>query len=412
MNTGKSKWILLLLLCCSIAYGSCGTEVTTDRSAKKNEVNEKDSITSTSLVNDTPFLVKNSARHEIQKNLKQDTLIPIQDNPYRLKKNTEANFIKRHKIDAFEVPIHLTGAFAWSSEQIQKTIYKEGNRSPLLIKELYPGVLYYSKWVQHHPSSKNRSRETDKLEYYDEKGQLLKTYAVDDNNPYLQKYPDLVNHFYNAEGGMVATDDKNADRKIHFKNSTTSVHVDENTGFTQVKYTLYNSNEEGSVIDFITTFLVIDTLGNEVNRLADEELHINDTYVTPDGRFLALCTGGMEDMNGSGEEMNGHQLYGIRIYDLEGMELIYNKRKLKYINGVSGFEYGDKYIYYRSNEGEDSNIYFGYYHFIDPYERVEYSRLFTIEEDNIIYESSLRKRNRREQANTILTSYSFTKRAF
>ena len=378
MNTGKSKWILLLLLCCSIAYGSCGTEVTTNRSAKKNEVNEKDSITSTSLVNDTPFLVKDSARHEIQKSLKQDTLIPIQDNPYRLKKNTEANFIKRHKIDAFEVPIHLTGAFAWSSEQIQKTIYKEGNRSPLLIKELYPGVLYYSKWVQHHPSSKNRSRETDKLEYYDEKGQLLKTYAVDDNNPYFQKYPDLVNHFYNAEGGMIATDDKNADRKIHFKNSTTSVHVDENTGFTQVKYTLYNSNKEGRVIDFITTFLVIDTLGNEVNRLADEELHINDTYVTPDGRFLALCTGGMENMNGSGEEMNGHQLYGIRIYDLAEMELIY-KNKGKYSDGVSGGWDSQNWVKFRlKNDSDETNR--GEFHFVNPSERVEYYRVFTYEE--------------------------------
>ena len=410
MNTGKSKWILLLLLCCSIAYGSCGTEVTTDRSAKKNEVNEKDSITSTSLVNDTPFLVKDSARHEIQKSLKQDTLVPIQDNPYRLKKNTEANFIKRHKIDAFEVPIHLTGAFAWSSEQIQKTIYKEGNRSPLLIKELYPGVLYYSKWVQHHPSSKNRSRETDKLEYYDEKGQLLKTYAVDDNNPYLQKYPDLVNHFYNAEGGMVATDDKNADRKIHFKNSTTSVHVDENTGFTQVKYTLYNSNKEGRVIDFITTFLVIDTLGNEVNRLADEELHINDTYVTPDGRFLALCTGGMEDMNGSGEEMNGHQLYGIRIYDLEGMELIYENIG-KYSDGVSyGWDKKEMIFFRLKNDTNEKNQ--GYIFLVDPLQRIEYKRLFTNKEWKIISSKAYKEWKHKSLQQQVFNFFDFNVKKF
>ncbi|MEO1263222.1 MAG: hypothetical protein AAFZ15_30710 [Bacteroidota bacterium] len=325
------------------------------------------------------------------------------ENPYLSRKKSEENFIKNHRIDDVTVPIHLTGAFAWSSEKVQF----ESFRPPLYIKEFYPGVISYTKWVKQNPESENFSTENDQLEFYDEGGKLLKTFHVDESNPFLKLYPGIVNNFYNAEGKLIDKNEEPSRKEVHFRNSTNSVYIDEQTGFSQIIYTLYNSNKNGNVIDFRTTLILLDTLGNEVNRLSDKELFINDTYITPDGKFLAICTGGMVDINNFGNAMNGHREYGIQIFNLKNMSLIYQNSG-QYSDGVSHWKGSANWIYFRLKNGEDDEIYDGHWYIIDPVKEEEYYRLFTDEE---LQDILLKHRNKvwkhKDYGQNILNAFDF-----
>lgn len=397
--------LLVVFFLMSCGRGKVSAEKQKNSLMKESEKNEVVLTEKDALAGDKGNLSKPGTLDTLP-----ETSTKKEPSPYLLGRNTKENFIKTYKIDAFEVPIHLTGAFAWSSEKAQREIYKEGYRPPLYIRELYPGIIYYSKWMQHNPESKNVSTEFDKLEYYDEHGNLLKTYDVDAQNPYLKKYPDLVNNFYNAEGNVVDENSDPESKEIHFRSSTNSVFVDENTGFTQIDYMLYNSNKHGNVINFITTFIVLDTLGNEINRLVDKELYINDTYVTPDGKFLALCTGGMVNINNFGDDMNGHRDMGILIYDLADMSLIYENGG-RYSDGVSGGWDNSEWIRFRLKNDSEEEIK-GDIYFIDPVNKVEYKKTFSYTEWNILRTKTYKEWKGKNLKNEVLKAFSFQKREF
>lgn len=342
------------------------------------------------VMNETNGLEKDSSALalDIEKNEDRKNIDTI---PKQQKSETDSRkiFIKKHKIADFEVDIYLTGSFGWSSEKLQREIYKEGYRSPLFIKELYPGIMYYNKWVQLDSESNNVSTEFDKLEYYDEQGILLNTFKSGDYNPYLEKDLSSINY-----------------------TSTLDILVDENTGFTSVIYTLDRSDKDSYVIGFQTILIVIDTLGKEINRLEDKELFVSDSYVTPDSKFLAICSGGLDDYGSfKHDSLDRYRDYEIKIYDFQNMSLIYEKT-CKYTDGVTYWDGTENWIYFRAKNDEDENIYDGHWYIIDPSNRREYHRLFTKDDRKKILKLKKKIWKYKNYGHNVFSTFKFQKREF
>ena len=325
-------------------------------------------------------------------------------------KKTAANFIKADTLEGFAVDIHLTGSFAWSSEAQQRALYGDQLRhSTLHVDERYPGIIRYTRWERLNEETGNVMNVNDKVEYYDENGQLLKTIHVDELNPYLAEFPDLINNFYNSEGGIVEAGAPAEAMTIDYRNSTNSVIIDEKAGLTVLIYTLYHSNAIGDVIDFQTTIIALDSLGNEVSRLAEPELYIHDTHITPDGRFLALCTDGMVDINDMGNDMRGHADMGVRIYEIEPMNLIYENRG-RYSDGVAAIDESN-WIFFRLKNDFDEEIE-GDIYLINPVNRIEYKRSFTYDEWRSVTAKWYREWKGTNQKYQLLEAYDFAESRF
>jgi hypothetical protein len=323
---------------------------------------------------------------------------------------TAANLIRTDTIEGFPVDIHLTGSFAWSSETQQRELYNGPNQRPrLFIRELYPGVIFYTRWEALNPESGNVDTVNDKIEYYDEFGQLIKTISIDDKNPYLSQFPNMINNFYNAEGSMGEDDVPEDIEAIHFRNSTNSVHINEDVGFAELIYTLYNSNEDGNIISFETTFIVLDSIGDEVNRIVENGLYVNDTHITPDGRFLAICTDGMVDINDFGNDMGGHADMGIRIYELKSMNLIYENRG-RYSDGVAAIDESNWIFFRLKNDNDETTE--GDIYLVDPVNKIEYKRSFTYDEWRSVTAKWYREWKGTDQKHQLLEAYDFAERRF
>lgn len=321
--------------------------------------------------------------------------VPDTTKPATSAAKRDSIYVKKVKMDVFDVDVYLTGSFAWSSMSVQKKVYKD-DRPDIYIEERYPGILYYSKWMK-APQQKCISSVPDKIEFYNEKGILQRTFRFMDNNPYPKLYKDIATTWPADCSDPAEGDDDTYrpadynpdDLKIAHRMSGGGMRIDPKTGITIITYSLDNYNKTFNWISLFRTLIVLDRQGKEIGRLPNQELYTTNNIISPDSKYLAFKTGGWEDI-GEISEPNiaaKHRLEGVQVYDLETMKLIYKSSGFTYLEGPE--IWGKDKFFYRTTGGYNDQIYEGYWHVIDPLNQTEYVKLMPIKEFDVIYDKAL-----------------------
>lgn len=338
-------------------------------------------------------------------------------------------FIRFEKFDTINIPIFLTGNFAWS-EQI-----KDENANKLEIKEIYPNVLYFNQFydfqneqylgfnrkiirpLKNEQPSQSPSDVIEikssivpwKMEFYDSTGVFLNKYDIIENNPFSQRFysSKICENCWNEEIGFA---DKSERGKAK-ENGQASIYgnfinckaTEGNIGFFYVQYTLNGYNVSGAWLWRKDAIRVFNSYGNVIFQNDSLDYDPWHLLVSSDGKHLVINFGGRENINNISDKSPA----GISIIDIKsGVEIHreYSDSPFKVYSG--SWQRGDYIkddivdLYSEIDDYAEETILF------DLKNNLKYSRIFT-EQERMTYMNYFYKNDSSNMFQYLIDNYDF-----
>jgi len=190
----------------------------------------------------------------------------------------------------------------------------------LTVEQISPTALEYTLFYDHKAhayttkSGKNNTTVTSKLEFYDQKGSVIKSIDLIRSNPFTRdKYPNIVeHHYYEPEMGF-------ADKALRDEAARTgkadkywvSSGIQPGTrdnGYIAIDYSLTGLHREGGVVLIRDIYIIYNPQGEEIFR----KTYTNDLpgffLVTSDGSYVVINEGGGEDINNMADVISPESL--------------------------------------------------------------------------------------------------------
>jgi len=262
----------------------------------------------------------------------------------------------------------------------------------LTVEQISPTALEYTLFYDHKAhtyttkSGKNNTTVTSRLEFYDQKGIVIKSIDLIRSNPFTRdKYPNIVeHHYYESEMGF-------ADKALRDEAARTgkadkywvSSGIQPGTrdnGYIAIDYSLTGLHREGGVVLIRDIYIIYNPQGEEIFR----KTYTNDLpgffLVTSDGSYVVINEGGGEDINNMADVISPESL---AIYEAgSGKEVCRVKGINKNVSFNRGISLDDGVIKLTGkDQGVPAESYFQELYLIDLKKRIIYYNNTTTADD-------------------------------
>ena len=183
----------------------------------------------------------------------------------KVENDTVTTGLIKRTVNGNIIELKLDGRYTWRDPN-------ETNHALNFVEEVYPGVVHFRKYFEQRLLDEY-SEETiqvkfpvnDKIEFFDENNNLIKTFLVDQNNPYLNPQNGITirEHYINEEFAEYSPPaDKSELEKVTEYHLKTSIEF--NSGFSKINYWVDLVKDQRKILGKKTTLVILDTLGNEI----------------------------------------------------------------------------------------------------------------------------------------------------
>ena len=218
-------------------------------------------------------------------------------------------------VNGKDVKLKLDGKLHWI-DNIQ------GDYHPLEVKEVYPGVVYFDKY---YPPSDTLypNRVKDRIEFFDKSYNLIKTFIIDDNNPFLRATDDVKveQYVFNiGENYIVGRADSNV-QNIITRHLVYSKIEYQNT-FSKLLFSRLLVTDNNEILGEDSYFTILNKEGEILFSKMFPKLKTSFPKITRDGRFILFSILPIETVSNAGIK---HQTEGFQIWDIENDRLVYKE---------------------------------------------------------------------------------------
>lgn len=209
--------------------------------------------------------------------------------------------------------------------QISENTYPKeysSNNYQKIYRRMWEGVYFY-KEVK---SDTDNTLVEFRLDFFDTLGQKIKEYDVMGNNPYNKKtVPNLVDENYQASTYRTFIPKSYTQDKSEYQPTVyyTRIEMPASETMPVVGYHLLGGMEEkgaSGIVDWRFTAVCFDEKGNIIRKFKDLDIDASTYCVSEDKKFFMVGYGGLR-----GENLTRLRNNGIRIYEIESGELVYEK---------------------------------------------------------------------------------------
>jgi len=316
----------------------------------------------------------------------RDSIAHLHKKETNIKNNQSINTISiksktiQRMVEGKMMNFTLNGNFKWGIK-----ISENDGDKVILIDEVEPGIVHYRKTIiVKYPVNAHNTRETlniipDRFEFFDSNYNLINTFDIEKNNPFLQNVPSGIiirNQYSDAETVAFLPKSKQTGKeKVKEYQLWTSITFQD--GFSIVGYGIYMVSNSGWIIDNASYMIVLDRLGNKVFE-HKYPAPISFPVMSLDGKYALFSIMQIETTSNSGVKT---QSEGFEIWNTKKNKQIYSER-----NNDSNMWIGEpffskesnmliiKYSYPNSKEIASKDYYF------DLINKTLYSRIYTTSE--------------------------------
>lgn len=189
------------------------------------------------------------------------------------------------------------------------------------IKEERKGIVSIQKRMMDKPDYFPLLNQ--KIEFYNDKNQLISSYDINKNNPFLsdksKKVKESVYPPPTNRSELLAATDVTWKKQAKNYYAYNHFHVQEN-GYALVEYQIYAMDAKDGILKSISTLIVLDSTGKEYARMNELENMLHSYWMVSGGKYLMVNGGGI-----LGEGFQRLEKSFLKIYEVAARKMIYEE---------------------------------------------------------------------------------------